>query len=88
MAGYFPRESETNTCNRRGGKSTAVYEDFTAWHVDRGAEIVFGARVRFKNAKILDCATAGIEMVSVTGPLSDEGPGEASYFRADLYKYY
>lgn len=55
----------------------AKWEDFTVWHCDRGAEVVFGSNLQFHNFVALNNKMAGIEMVKMEGGnrLGDS-PGE------------
>ena len=55
----------------------AKWQDFTAWHCDRGAEVVFGTNLQFHNFVMLDNEHAGMEMVKMSGKFGEEdGPGE------------
>ncbi|XP_050685917.1 fibrocystin-L-like isoform X2 [Eriocheir sinensis] len=62
MDGYHPR---AGTC--RGSDLVAKWEDFTVWHCDRGAEVVFGTNLQFHNFVALNNKMAGMEMVKMKG---------------------
>ena len=72
MDGMFPR-SDPLGC--KGDDLVAAWHDFTVWHADRGAEIVFGSNLQFINFVALDNEKAGLEFVKVDGPYGSEGPG-------------
>lgn len=76
MAGYFPKDGtpEGGYCNGEN-YVPAVYERFTAWRCERGAEVVFSGPVQFKDFKVLDNEKAGLEFVEVDGGYGDQGPG-------------
>lgn len=59
----------------------AVWNDFTVWRCDRGAEIVLGGALQFHNFVALDNGHAGLEMVKVKGGFGmDNGPGKSNCF--------
>ena len=70
MDGMFPKDS---TCG--GNHLVAQWDDFTVWHCERGAEVVFGGALQFHNMVALDNEKSGFEMVKVSGDFGDDGPG-------------
>ncbi|KAK7084669.1 Fibrocystin-L [Halocaridina rubra] len=70
VEGYFPK---VNGCS--GNDLVAVWNDFTVWKCDRGAEAVVGGALQFNNFVALDNEAAGIEMVELSGGFGlDDGP--------------
>ncbi|XP_076045156.1 fibrocystin-L-like [Oratosquilla oratoria] len=66
MDGYHPRES---VCS--GRRIKALFESFTVWRTERGAELVSGTRIEFSEFKALDNLLAGIEFVEAFGDFSE-----------------
>ncbi|XP_068231985.1 fibrocystin-L-like [Palaemon carinicauda] len=64
--GYYPR---SDTC--RGTAQVAAWHDFTSWRCERGAEIVKGSLLQFRNFVALDNEKAGLEMVHMTGSFGE-----------------
>ena len=78
MDGWFPSDGtpEGGYCNWNN-EVTATFEDFTAWRCERGAEIVFGGKIKFDNFKCLDNEKAGVDFVEVRGPIGQSADGPA-----------
>lgn len=55
----------------------AKFEDFTAWHCERGSETVLGTNIQYINFIALNNQRSGMEMVQMSGGNRvGESPGE------------
>ena len=74
--GYFPKDGDAahGYCNGQNHVQ-AVFERLTAWRCERGAEVVIGGNIQFKDFIMLDNEKAGMEMVEADGGYGIDGPG-------------
>ena len=72
MDGYFPKDGtpENGYCDGVN-MVPAVYERLKVWRCERGAELVFGGPVQFKDFVLLDNEKAGHDFVEVDGIYGD-----------------
>ena len=74
--GYFPKDgdAEHGYCNGHNHVQ-AVFERLTAWRCERGAEVVIGGSIQFRDFIMLDNEKAGMEVVESDGGYGIDGPG-------------
>ena len=68
---YFNHQGYCNGQNH----VQAVFESLTAWRCERGAEVVIGGNIQFKDFVVLDNEKAGIEIIEAEGGYGIGGPG-------------